>query len=538
MKPILTSIFCVTCFLATAQQTVFTVMQGPTRQGDAAFERGEYREAIELYRHAIDRDPENTGVLLKLAQSYSFTKDHARCVGTYQAVMAKNVPLSQADIFRYAEALSGMKNYKEAIVWYKKCLDADSDNELVAKKIWALSNVQFLLEDSSHYSIKPLQVVNTRASEMGAALYGDGLVFTSNRKGTRPVDMASSNATGPFYKLYIIEWKTDTITNERILARRPLKFARSLGADYNVGPVAFYDSRTKMVLVASSPKTGPGGGRALGLYFAELQDSKWKIVSSWQHNSENYSISDVTINSDGTTMYFSSNMKGGIGGKDIYMSTFSQGRWSKPANAGNVINTTRDEVAPYLHRNGTLYFSSNGLPGMGGLDIFKSAIKRNGFSDPENAGHPINSNGDDFGIIFDSLATRGYLSSNRANAGHDDDIYEFTMDLQTYPFNMSGVLRYKQHTWSDTLDIHAWPQIKVTLVDTWQDLNVQEETTAEDGSFSFTIPYFSRYHIVVTDERGHQHKASLELEKYRTEAYRYEIVVVKDLFAELNEQQK
>jgi hypothetical protein len=182
-----------------------------------------------------------------------------------------------------------------------------------------------------------------------------------------------------------------------------------------------------------------------------------------------------------------------------------------------------------------LYFSSDGLPGIGGLDIFQSAIKPNGYSEPENVGYPINSHGDDFALTFDSLATHGYFTSNRVNGGLDDDIYEFEMDLQTYPFQLTGVLKYKEHTWSDTTEIQSWPNMKLTLVDTWQNTEVQETTSGPDGVFTLTIPYFSRYHIAVTDENGHPHKASLELEKYRTETFMYEIVVVKELFANLND---
>lgn len=536
MKRMLTIILLVISVSGLAQQTVFTVLQGPAKLGDKAFGQGDYAGAIDLYNEAITKNPEDIKLLSKLAQCYYLTRDHRSCIDTYDAVIKLKGMTDTNDMFRYAEAQSALKNYSTAVVWYKKCLERDRDNELVSKKIWALSNIQFMLEDSSHYKVRPLNDVNTRASEFGAALVADGIIFSSNRKGTRPVDMASDDPNGPFYELYISEWETDSVTNKKMISKKPSRFARSLSLPHNAGPVALYNYRKKMVFVASSQKTDDGGARSLGLYFSELQGSKWRVTSAWPHNSNAYSITDVTINPEGTVLYFSSDMKGGSGGKDIYTSTFTNGNWSKPANIGSVINTKGDEVFPYLHRNGTLYFSSNGLPGMGGLDIFQSTIKRNGYSEPENIGFPVNSHADDFGIVFDSLATNGYFTSNRIHGGSDDDIYEFTMDLQTYPFQMSGVLKFKEHTWSDTLDINPWPNVKLTLVDTWQDLHVQETTTGPDGSFSLAIPYFGRYHILVTDDAGNQHKASLELEKYRTEAYRYEIVVVKDLFAEIKEQ--
>lgn len=525
-------------FISTAmfaQETVFSLMKSSSRLGDREFERGEYETAIDYYKRALAANQGNTDVLARLAQCYYNLKDYSKCVETYDTMAGLKKPLNWNETFRYAEAQSALGNYDAAIAYYKRCLDGDKENELVSKKIWALSNINFLREDSSHYRVSPLTAVNTRASELGAVQYSTGIVFISNKKGTRPVDLATDEPSGPFYELYVTKWSEDSVSKEKTF-KKPLHFATSLGLSQNAGPVAFFDGLKKMAFIASASKPGEDGSRSLGLYFAEFKDSKWKVTSVWAHNSDNYSITDITINEEGTRLYFSSNMKGGSGGKDIYTSILkADGNWTKPSNLGEIINTKGDEVFPYLHRNGTLYFSSDGHPGIGGLDIFQSAIRPNGFSEPENIGYPVNSHADDFGLTFDSLATHGYFSSNRGNGGFDDDIYQFEMDLQTYPFQMTGVLKYKAHTYSDTTDIHIWSNAKLKLVDTWQGTELQETTTGSDGVFSLTIPYFSRYHILVTDEKGIEHKASLELEKYRTEAFRYEIVVVKDLFAELKE---
>ncbi|HZY80304.1 MAG TPA: CDC27 family protein [Cyclobacteriaceae bacterium] len=504
-------------------------MKGPKVLGDEAFAERDYRNAVTFYE--TSNNPE---VLGNLAQCFYFLKDYRRCVDTMDAIVKRGQTLKSYELLNYAEAQSAMGNYSVAINYYKRYLEGDPDNELILKKIWALSNINFLHEDSAHYSVKLLKEAHSLASEMGPALLSNGLVFTSNRKGTRPAEIATDGAAGSFYELYIIEWKVDSVTKTKIYSK-PSRFAKSLGMTYNVGPVAFYNSRKKMVFVASSQQRADDGSQSLGLYFAELHNSRWKITTAWPYNSPGYSVTGVTINEDGTQLYFSSNMKGGAGGKDIYTSVLKDGRWSKPANPGELINTKGDEVFPYLHRNGTLYFSSDGLPGIGGLDIFRTTIKANGYSEPENVGYPINSHGDDFSLTFDSLATHGYFSSNRSNGGFDDDIYEFDMDFQTYPFQMAGLLKYKEHTWSDTLDIHTWGNMKLTLIDTWQNTEIQQTTSRPDGTFTFTIPYFSRYHIIVTDESGRAHKASLELEKYRTEGHQYEIVVVKEMFAELKE---
>jgi hypothetical protein len=131
-------------------------------------------------------------------------------------------------------------------------------------------------------------------------------------------------------------------------------------------------------------------------------------------------------------------------------------------------------------------------------------------------------------LSFDTWAKGGYFTSNRAKGGYDDDIYEFDIKLQTYPFVISGVLRYREGNRSDTSDIRNWPNARLTLIDTWRNVRLEETISDAEGRFKFSIPYHSRYHILITDASGAEHKASLELAKQRTDVNEHEIVVVRD----------
>jgi hypothetical protein len=272
----------------------------------------------------------------------------------------------------------------------------------------------------------------------------------------------------------------------------------------------------------------------LGIYFAALQGKKWKVVSNFPFNSDRYSIHDVSINEEGTVLYFSSDMAGGAGGKDLYTSRWADGKWTKPQNLGEEINTPLNEAFPYLH-NHMLYFSSDGHPGMGQLDIFRAQVEDDGYGEPENLGYPINSFYDDFGLALDSLGTHGYLSSNRGHGGYNDDVYEVDMDLQTYPLTIACILKYKEHTWSERSGNLAWPNARVTLMDGSAGKPVFTTKTDVKGNFSIEIPYFSRYYVQVTDEEGVEYKASFELNKYQGEASVHEIVIVKDIFKKNND---
>jgi hypothetical protein len=194
------------------------------------------------------------------------------------------------------------------------------------------------------------------------------------------------------------------------------------------------------------------------------------------------------------------------------------------------VNTVYDEVFPYLHLNKTLYFSSNGHPGLGGLDIFKVLITEKGFDEVQNAGFPINSGADEFGIIIDSLSAHGYFSSNRKNGGYDDDIYEVDIDLQTYPLTISGLIRFKEHNWSDSSELKPLVNAKIYLTDNIRDVVVHESISDDSGNFSLAIPYFSKYRIRVVGADRDEHVVSLDITKHRKIDSKHEIVIVKDAF--------
>jgi hypothetical protein len=298
-----------------------------------------------------------------------------------------------------------------------------------------------------------------------------------------------------------------------------------------VGPSAFYNKGTAMVFVESSIHANSKGHTTLGLYFAELKNGKWKRGKAFPFNSDQYSIGDVAINEAGTILFFSSDMRGGFGGKDLYVSLFQEGKWTQPRNIGENINTPHNEVFPYWHSSGAFYFSSDGHPGLGGLDIFKVPVEKIETEEPKNIGYPMNSSYDDFGLAIDSLERSGYFSSNRKSGGFDDDIYGFDVDLQVYPFTITGVIKYKAHAWSDSSMINLWPNQKYQLIDSQKGVEVYERSTDENGGFSIDIPYFSRYFIQLVDESGIVHKVSIDIQKHKTETTEHEIVIVKDIFS-------
>ena len=518
----------------SAQTTIFSIFKDPLTLANESFSLGNYASAIELYKSVLNRKPEEITAQLRLAQAYYQLKDYKSSVSFYNRYLShEDKELSFADMLNYAEAKVVLKDHATALTYYKRCLQRDPKNDVIAKKIWRIDNINYLFEDSSRFAVQEL-AINSPAGELAPVVVPDGLIFTSNRKISRAVERVNAKLNEPFYQLYKTSWKP-TSTSGITIMTEPKLFASSLSSPYNTGPAAFYNKGKNMVFVSSSTDVGENDSYTLGLYFAVLEENKWKMLPSYQFNNTAYSINDVSINEDGTVLFFSSDMKGGYGGNDIYTSQFKDGRWSKPQNLGESVNTSQNEIFPYLHKDGSLYFSSDGLPGLGQLDLFKTELGSSGYNEPQNLGYPVNSSYDDFGITFDSLATHGYFTSNRNSGGYDDDIFELDMDLQQYPITIAGVMKFKEHTWSEQTTIQPWPNVKFFLVDSRHGKTVSEGMTGAGGSFSITIPYFSKYFLQIVDPSGNEHKASLEIAKYRSEISSHEIVVVKDMFNQKEE---
>ncbi|HYF68908.1 MAG TPA: hypothetical protein VD884_12280 [Ohtaekwangia sp.] len=515
-----------------SQQTVFTLFKNDVKLADQYMAEKNFQQALKLYKRASKKGTTEKSTDLKMARCYYFIKAYKEAVAMY-AKYGENLPAS--DLYNVAEALCGMKEYQTAIDYYSAFLKQKPDDDLVLKKIWRLDNVQFLYEDSLHYAVMPISI-NSESSDLCAVPFQDGIVFMSNRKQFQIVDKIDATSNKPFYSLYQATRIQDTTTNGAFVLGKIIPFSKEINSRLHTGPVSFYNNGKKVVFALTSNESNARKERTSQLYFAEIVNGKWQRTISFPHNSLNHSISTPSMSEDGRWLYFSSDMKGGFGGSDIYRCEYRDGHWQKPANLGEQINTVHDEVFPYVHLNHILYFSSNGQAGLGGLDIFKTEIQPGGFGEVENAGYPINSNHDDFGISLDSMNSHGYFSSNRGKGGYHDDIYEFDMDVQVYPLEISGLIRYKEYNWMDSAELKLYANAKLALIDNVRQVTVYESTSDKDGNFTLMIPYFSKFKIRVTGGDNDENFVSLEIPKQRKASNKHEIVVVKDAF-KLKEQQ-
>lgn len=521
---------CATYGTMNAQQSVFEVFKSDRVLANQYFQRGELKEAIRLAERSRSADS-----YLIIARCNYRLKEYQKSLDAYESYVATGNTLTTEDNRVYAEVSLTLKKYDQALEAFQHVLRAEPANQEVMQKIWRISNIDYLYEDSVHFATRLLGI-NTPNSEWGAVPVRNGLLFLSNRPSANPVKKVDAATQQSFYRMFNTLEKPDTLLEGwGKLYGKPGLYEKAPDVSGNAAGFCVYGNGSKMIFTASANEKNSKGIRTLGLYFAELQGNRWKIVRSFDHNNAAWSITDPALDTLNNVLYFASDKPGGYGGMDLYQSKLVNSRWTQPANLGDAINTSGDEIFPYYHQ-GTLYFSSTGQPGMGGLDIFKANLEVNQLEEPVNLGYPMNSSYDDFAItLTDSKGNHGFFSSNRKEGGLDDNIYEFDMDMQTYPFEITGVIRQMEHAWNkDSVEIRTLKNARILLIDNIRNITVQETSSDETGAFSLKIPYFSKYAVRVVDADGVESIVVFEIPRQRKESTVHEIVVVKDIFQSIN----
>jgi WD40-like Beta Propeller Repeat len=268
--------------------------------------------------------------------------------------------------------------------------------------------------------------INTSFQEYSPAFYQGGLVFITSNPAVVKVKQPDNN-TGKGTTSIFLAKPTDSTG----LLGKPTPFAESLTTSFYDGPLCFTADGSMVYFTRSNlknnkPVKAKDGLVKLKIYSAKLNGAKWENIVELPFNNKEHDFTHPSISPDGRRLYFASNRPGGFGGMDLYVATLIDGKWSEPVNLGPKINTPKDEVFPFIHADGKVYYSSNGKArNIGGLDIYFTAKTDTGWLVPHLLPEPINSRSDDFGLIMSGDKRFGYFSSNRASGKGDDDIYLF-----------------------------------------------------------------------------------------------------------------
>ncbi len=389
------------------------------KQANKSFNNKAYNDAIPQYLYCIKKDSSLHEAVFNLAECYRLTSQPVNAETWYKkAVQLKeSEPIHQLYL---GEVLMQNRKYEEAKKWFELYSKNASDDSRGYEHLQSLKQISKYYKDSSFVKINKINI-NSPESDFSPVQYKNGLIYTSARKRMSLIERTQAWTGKNFFSLYYAE-KKDSITFSR-----PKLFAPELQIHYNNGPLCFSKDFKTIYFTRNNPN-GNSSDKIIKLEIYEshvqLDDVHWdEQIIPFRWNSNTYNCAHPALSADGTKLYFSSDMKLGFGGMDLYVCKRDGDVWSEPENLGPKINTPGNEVFPYVDTDEILYFSSDGHDGLGGLDIFSSELTNGSYSSIENLGAPFNSNSDDFGINVSSK--RGYFSSNRGHQGMDDDIYHF-----------------------------------------------------------------------------------------------------------------
>ncbi len=418
-KLLLSFCFCFLSFSSFAQMD----------KADKLYADYKYAQAIELYKPIADNG--NIRAIRKIAECYRKLNDYDNAEKYYALVVADKNAIPKSYLY-YGQILMANEEYDDAKTWLQKYLSLkpDSDTSFARTLLLSCTTAKGTELSSRKLKVKNMTDLNSVASDFCAVPYEDGIIFTSARQGK----INGTSGSG-YQEVFFARYNEDST-----FAIEPLKGVVN-SKNYNSGPACVDTNKqiiyfTKNNFQDGDAVTNKKGDVTLKIFSAKKSKDGWKDIKELELNDVEYSCAFPSINKEGNILFFSSDRGGGYGGKDIYYSTLQNGAWGKPKNAGKSINTAGDERYPYIHSDGTLYFSSTGLPGLGGMDIFKCIPNKLGeFSKPENLGKPFNGPTDDFGFYLDGNYSTGFFSSDRTGGVGSDDIYRF--EFSDIPFELN-----------------------------------------------------------------------------------------------------
>lgn len=450
-------------------------------EADVSFSGLKYYQAIDLYKKAYTKEKSKevkSEILFKIAECYRLKEDGTQAAVWYsKAITAKyDDPIA---ILHLANIYKSQGKYEEAIVEYNKYKAAKPGDKAADLGIKSSTDAKEWKDNPAKTVVNPLPLLNSEDydfSPIFSSKKGDEIYFTSTRQGSTGTEV--SDVTGMnFDDIYFSKrdnkgkWSTPALLNATVNS------PASEGS-------ACLNSK-KSIIYFTRCGVQAKGVMGCSIYTASKSGQNWGEPELIAVAQDTFTVGHPAISDDDNTLVFASDIPGGQGGKDLWYITYDKKakKWSEPTNLGAELNTPGDEMFPFIRDNGELYFSSNGLPGMGGLDLFKAKSKGiNQWGNPENLKAPMNSEANDFGIVFEDAKNRGMFTTSRTGGKGGDDIWEFyTPEII---FALEGVVRD-----IETQNPIAGAKVKIIGTDGLS----AEVLTDDKGGFSFKENGAARY---------------------------------------------
>lgn len=403
-----------------------------------------YISAIEVYNQILAKK-DVAEAKINLAECYRKIGDPFNAEYWYAQVVRLPEAQPEHKLF-YGMALQRNGKCNLAKPWFQEFIKAVPNDVRGTHLARACDyEKELLTKNAGIYQIKNLPF-NSDLDDFSPAMNGDLLVFSSDRDRGAAVKREHSWTGSPFNELYQVKVENTTEQPGGEKYTRPTKFSSDLNTKYHDAAVSFSPDGSEIYYTRNNyvgRKLGKDdkGVTRLKVFVANPKgEGHWSSAIGLPFNSDEYSVAHPCLSHDGGKLYFASDMPGGFGGMDLYYAEYENGTWGPPINMGNRINTEGNEIFPTWHGENTLYFSSDGHIGLGGLDIYrvKWMEEDQKWTEVENIGAPINSNSDDLGIVLNEEGTFGYFSSDRSGGQGRDDIYSFikiSAPLEVYVYD-------------------------------------------------------------------------------------------------------
>ncbi|MEO1548360.1 MAG: OmpA family protein [Bacteroidota bacterium] len=389
-------------------------------RADEQYDQYSFSPAIDIYKKVLDKGYVSSDLLKRLGNSYYFNAKYKEAADIYEKLVQDYPNEIEPDyLFRYSQSLKTLGEYE-------KSKSVFNDFKSMAASLESLVYDEDYLEkikaNSGRYEVKPFPY-NSKYTDFAAAFYEKGLIFSSDRDTGSFARYRHTWNSKDFLDLYKVDADSSSMAKViKLPGEVNTRLHESTSVVSKDGQTMYF---TRNNFLDGKKYRDNNGVIRLKIYSAELVEGEWTNIVELPFNDDSYSVAHPVLSPDGKRLYFVSDMPGSLGESDIFMTQIiGDGTYGPIVNLGKTINTRARETFPYITQDGILYFSSDGHPGLGGLDIFATKIAFDEYDQPiVNVGEPVNSPFDDFAFIWNE--SQGYFSSNREGGLGEDDIYAF-----------------------------------------------------------------------------------------------------------------
>jgi outer membrane protein OmpA-like peptidoglycan-associated protein len=460
-----------------------------TKLADKFFKNYSYIKAIELYEKAVENGDNSAHVLTRLGDAYYNNSNSEKAAYWYGEALKEHKKIEAEYLYKYIQSLRSTGNYDDADKWFKELSAAQQGDSRLKGYNPDEVDLYATLTAKNDVIVKIENLpFNSENSDFGSYVFENKLYFASARNDDGKIYNWNKE---PFLDLYEVTLTDDdgvvTYGSANELS------SNDINTEYHEASVAITNDGKTLYFTRDNVnkrnrlKYDKKGTTHLKLYKATLNNDQWTNVIELPFNDEVFSTGHPALSPDNKTLYFVSDREGGLGQSDIYSVAINDdGSYGSPENLGEKINTEGREMFPFVAKDSTLYFSSDGHLNLGLLDIFKSDILKGLRNDPENIGSPYNSGYDDFAFFINTDTKKGYFTSNRPDGKGSDDIYSF--NAQQCKQKITGVAR-------DSKTNIILTGVTVRLIDETGKI-IEEVFTEDGGEYTFTIDCDKTYTVV------------------------------------------